>query len=531
MATQTETIVLEPLPAKSGQTSEYEVPLGSSTQAPEFQLLTHGEEYVAQTPSLLRKITVPLILAGINFASSCSNGLVVIGLPRITQNLNLPASLAFWPASVNSLATASTILLAGSVADVIGPRSVDLVGNILSGAMMLGAGFVQTGEQLVVMRALQGVGLALHFSSSVALVTKIMPRGRGRNLAFACLGLSQPLGFCFGLVIGGVLTDSIGWRAGWYLYGSITLLLTAIGFWSLPKSAPLGSLQSVLHSLKTQVDWVGAFLGSAFLALVCYFLASISADVEKAKEPGSIVVLCLGVITLPLFIAWGHRQVKTGKPAMIPNSFWRIGAFSSICITVASSFGVVNSLELFASLFFQEIQGLTALQAAIRIIPSLVVGVLTNAVIGMFVHKIPAVWIIVVTAVVSSVAPLLMAVIQPEWPYWTNAFIAQLLMPINANALFTVGMIVITDIFPEDKQSLAGAVFNTAGQFGTAFGYSIMQVISALVSQGQDGMKPSQALMEGYRAAFWAMLAMTLSAAIIAAFGLRKTGKIGGKQD
>jgi hypothetical protein len=78
--------------------------------------------------------------------------------------------------------------------------------------------------------------------------------------------------------------------------------------------------------------------------------SSISADVEKAKEPGSIVVLCLGVITLPLFIAWGHRQVKTGKPAMIPNSFWRIGAFSSICITVASSFGVVNSLELFASL-------------------------------------------------------------------------------------------------------------------------------------------------------------------------------------
>lgn len=149
----------------------------------------------------------------------------------------------------------------------------------------------------------------------------------------------------------------------------------------------------------------------------------------------------------------------------------------------------------------------------------------------MFVHKVPAVWIIVGTALISAVAPILMAVVQPQWPYWTNAFIAQLLMPINCNALFTVGMIVITDIFPEDKKALAGAVFNTAANFGKGFGYSIMQVISALVAQGHVGMRPSQALMEGYRAAFWTMLAMMLTSAVVAGVGLRKTGKVGGKQD
>lgn len=138
---------------------------------------------------------------------------------------------------------------------------------------MLACVFIKKGEELVVLRALQGVALALHLSSSVSLVTKVLPRGRGRNFAFACLGLSQPLGFSFGIVIGGILVDTIGWRSAWYLYRGITLLLSAIGFWSLPKSAPLGTLHDVLHGLKTKVDWVGALLASTFMALISYFLA------------------------------------------------------------------------------------------------------------------------------------------------------------------------------------------------------------------------------------------------------------------
>ncbi|KAF4981147.1 hypothetical protein FZEAL_2981 [Fusarium zealandicum] len=481
--------------------------------------------------SRLQKAAVTFQLSGVNFASSAVNGLVVVGLPRMTQDLNLPQSLAFWPSSVAGLATASTLLLAGSVADAVGPRSVDLIGCIASGAFMLGCGFVQKGEDLVVLRALQGIGLALHLSSSVALVTKILPRGRGRNTAFACLGLSQPLGFSFGLVIGGVLIDTIGWRAGWYLYGGITLLLSAIGTWSLPKSEPVGSFQNLVHNVKTKVDWVGALLASIFMALLSYFLAIISTDVHKVKEPGSIVIFCLGVLALPLFVGWVHRQIKAGKPALVPNSFWRNASFSSICATVTLSFAVLNSLELFASLFFQEIQHLSALQAAIRILPSLIVGIILNFTTGLFVHKIPAIWIVVTTAILTAGAPLLMAVIQPQWPYWGNAFVAQILMPISCDVLFTVGLIVVTDIFPEDKQAVAGAVFNTAAQFGNAFGLAIMQVVSTLVAKDHDGMRPSQALMEGYRASFWTMFAFMLACAVVGGFGLRKTGKIGLKQE
>ena len=91
-------------------------------------------------------------------------------------------------------------------------------------------------------------------------------------MAFACLGISMPLGFSLGLIVGGVLVDTIGWRSGWYISGGITLLFAAIGVWDLPKGETY-RYTDIVHNVKTKIDWVGAGLASAFMALVCYLLA------------------------------------------------------------------------------------------------------------------------------------------------------------------------------------------------------------------------------------------------------------------
>uniref|UniRef100_A0A8H7N883 Uncharacterized protein n=1 Tax=Bionectria ochroleuca TaxID=29856 RepID=A0A8H7N883_BIOOC len=109
-----------------------------------------------------------------------------------------------------------------------------------------------------------------------------------------------------------------------------------MSIFSLPKSEPLGSVKEVIRNMKAKVDWLGTLLASAFMALLCYFLAMISTDINRVKEPLSIAFLIIGVLCLPLFLGWMHRQVSTGKPALIPNSFWRIASFSSICATSPS---------------------------------------------------------------------------------------------------------------------------------------------------------------------------------------------------
>lgn len=226
-----------------------------------------------QTTCRSLKIAAIFQLASVNFVWNASKGLIVVGLPRITMDLAIPPFLAFWPSSVPGLATASVLLLAGAIADVVGPKPVNITGCLLNGAFMLACGLIHRGEDLVVLRALSGMAIALHLSSAVAIVAKLYQRGKGRNLSFACLGMSQVLGYSFGLAVGGVLVDTIGWRFGWYLYGGINLLLSFIGLWTLPASAQSLASASILHNLATKVDWLGALLASIFMALVSSFLA------------------------------------------------------------------------------------------------------------------------------------------------------------------------------------------------------------------------------------------------------------------
>ncbi|RKK08483.1 hypothetical protein BFJ65_g17145 [Fusarium oxysporum f. sp. cepae] len=414
---------------------------------------SHALSKGAATPlTLIRRTAVVFQLCGVNFATSASSGLIVIGLPQLTSDLNIPQSLAFWPSSVQGLATASALLLSGAVADVLGPRSVNLSGCILNGVFMLSCGFIKSIQQLITMRALQGVAIAMHFSSSVAPVADTQPRGQSRNISFACLGLSQLLGFTFGLVVGGVLVDTVGWRSGWYLYGGVTLLLSAFGLWSLPKSEPLG-FRNIFVDLIYRVDWIGALLASVSMASISYFLA------------------------------------------------------------------------------FQEIQYLSAVDAGIRILPSTVVGLGLNLMTGLIVHKIPAVWLVAASSLLSSGSPLLMAVINPSWSYWVGAFFAQILLPFSIDVLFTVGLIIVTEVFPEKNQSVAGAVFNTAAQFGNALGLAIVQVVSAAVTNQKINPKSPEARLEGYRASFWTLFALMLVCVLVGALGLRKAGKVGSKRD
>lgn len=179
---------------------------------------------------------------------------------------------------------------------------------------------------------------------------------------------------------------------------------------------------------------------------------------------------------------------------------------------------------------FQEVQYLSALQASIRILPSLVIGVLLNLVIGAIVHRVSAVWIVSISSILCAGSPLLMAVIQPSWPYWGNAFVAQLLQPVSFNALFTIGLIVITNVFPSNTQALAGAVYNTSAQFGSALGMAILQVISTITTDQSDE-KEAEALMAGYRASFWTMFGFMVLCTAVGFWGLRKAGKVGLKQD
>lgn len=168
------------------------------------------------------------------------------------------------------------LLIAGSIADILGARKVEIVGIWLFGLFTLASGLSTSGVQLVVFRALQGIAMAMHLPASVSLIAAAVPKGRARNIGFACLGLSQPLGFSVGLVLSGVLIDRAGWRSGFYLSGAAMLVIAVMAIWTLPADKMRtgnGTVRPWWKSLWLDVDWIGGSIASGGLAILAYVLA------------------------------------------------------------------------------------------------------------------------------------------------------------------------------------------------------------------------------------------------------------------
>ena len=175
------------------------------------------------------------------------------------------------PISIYALTCGCTLLLLGSVADVVGSRPMYLTGCLLQSAFTLACGLAQTGTQLIVFRAFAGIAISFCLPSAVSIITSTFPEGKSRNIAFASMGGGQPIGFSFGLVLGGIFADTIGWRWGFHISAIANTIVFVLGLFGLPKVD--NKLPHVWSRLKSDIDWVGILFGSASLALLSYCFA------------------------------------------------------------------------------------------------------------------------------------------------------------------------------------------------------------------------------------------------------------------
>jgi hypothetical protein len=201
-----------------------------------------------------------------------------------------------------------------------------------------------------------------------------------------------------------------------------------------------------------------------------------------------------------------------------------------VCLPLISLAKSTNSSRLDS---FQEVQHISALGASLRILPSLIVGFAIQLTTGLLIHRSKPYVLVLVALVLSAGSPLLMAVISARWPYWYAAFPAQLLAPLSCDIMFTIGLLVVSEGFPEHTQALAGAVFNTVVQFGTSMGLTVMAVVAAAVSKKDEGIGSGKEenLLVGYKASFWTAFAGMGLACVIGAYGLRRMGRVGVKRD
>ena len=322
----------------------------------------NGDQVADQTPadteaavgtrlpiSKLRAVTVITNLAGINFLSSMGSGILIAALPRIADDVGLSRSLILWPAAVYALAAGCLLLIFGAVADVVGPKPMWVTGSFLFVVFTVALGLSRTALQVILSRTLLGASISMCLPTAVSVITNTFPRGTWRNLAFAVNGAGHPLGYALGLVLGGIFTDTIGWRWSYYMMAMINVCISTASIWSLPPVL-VASGRPWKTRLARDVDWIGAIIISAALGMLLYVLAMVSSSYKRLDNPENIVMLVTSLALLSAFPFWMNHQVKRDRPALIPNRVWRNWSFTSVCVAVFFSWASFNGIEYFTTL-------------------------------------------------------------------------------------------------------------------------------------------------------------------------------------
>ena len=459
-------------------------------------------------------------------------------IPVIARDLNIPATKQLWPTSSLSLACGCTLIPFGAAVDILGYRRASLFGGFLQAASVLGAGLATSSIQLIALCAMAGLAASCCLPGAVGVAGLVFPANsdpRRRSIAFASMGGGQCIGFGLGLVLGGVFTNAVSWRWAFYITAILNGVVLGLGLWALPRDIDAALSRSSLVRLRRDIDWVGALIITASLALLSFVLAVSSGSdaVQKLRQPLYIVLLATGAALLPAFAFWMKRQTRLGRPALIPNSMWSNTAFTSICLTVFLVWGTLNASEQLAALYFQDVRDLSTLTSAFYFLPAPIAGLLTSISIGFFLPYLKPSFVVPAGCTISGLAPLLLATLcRVEGPmYWRGVFQAMALNPIGADLIYTIANLVTIAAFPSNMQALAGGVFNTLAQIGKSVGIATSAVLAQQIAGQAHGLNENDALLQGYHAGWWYNCALGFASIAVSFFGLKKIGRLEVKRD
>jgi EmrB/QacA subfamily drug resistance transporter len=299
--------------------------------------------------------------------------IVNVALPRIAHSLNASFSDLQWVIDAYALTLASLLLTTGSLADLLGRKLVFTVGLALFALTSLLCALSPTALFLILARGGQGVGGAIMLSTSLALLAQEF-HGRERGTAFAIWGATTGAAVAIGPLLGGALTDGLGWQ-------SIFVINVPIGI-----AAVILTMARVRESRDPagkRIDWIGT--ASFTAALFMLVLALIRGD---TLGWGSTTIVLLFAGSVALLVVFVVSQMVQ-ENAMFDLSLFRKPTFTGaglVAFTISSS---MFAMFLYLTLFLQTILGLSPLQTGLRFLPTTLVMFVVASVSGNLTTRVP----------------------------------------------------------------------------------------------------------------------------------------------
>lgn len=295
------------------------------------------------------KRTALIVVSTGSFLTPFMGSAINIALPSIGKALAMDAVTLSWIAMAYSLSSAMFLVPFGRIADIHGRKKVFLWGVVIFGLFSLLCGLATSGTALILLRVLQGIGGAMVFGTGMAILTSVFPpqqRGQalGINVASVYLGLS------LGPVLGGLLTQNLGWRSVFFANVPLCAFIIAFtvanlkGEWAEARGEPF--------------DWAGSAIYGVGLAALVYGFSQLPGGLGAA-------LVAAGLGGIAAFAVW---EARASYPVLDVALFRynRVFAFSSVAALI--NYAATAAIGFLLSLYLQYIKALTPQQAGFVLI-------------------------------------------------------------------------------------------------------------------------------------------------------------------
>jgi EmrB/QacA subfamily drug resistance transporter len=440
--------------------------------------------------------------------------IVNVALPTIGEALDFSQENLSWVINAYVLTFGGFLLLGGRLADLLGRRRMFIVGLVLFAVASLAGGLAQTDVQLIVARAVQGIGGAIVSPAALSIITTTFREGTERNKALGAWGAVAGSGGAAGVLLGGVLTDSLGWE--WVLWVNVPIGLIAAFF------APRVVAESRIHTDRKVFDFPGAVTITAGLSLLVY--AIVDAEHSGWGSTKTVSLLVLSLLLVGAFIAIEARA----KAPLVPFRIFRSRTLTGSNIVGLLLGASLFSMFFFATLYMQQVLGYSPIKTGLSYVP-LTFGIMGSAAFGSVIaSRIGFKPVLIGGMALTSVALLWWSRISPDGSYVSDVLGPSVIAALGLGFSFVPVTIGAVAGVAERESGLASGLINTAQQIGGALGLAILATIANSVSDEAYGAAISvgdqagaaQALTDGFQNAFlvgasFAIVGLLLSIVLI----------------
>ena len=431
---------------------------------------------------------------------------VNVALPSIQTALGFSTSSLAWVVNAYLIAFGGLLLLAGRLGDLIGRRSIFLVGLSIFTTASFVCGLSHSQGLLVGARFVQGLGGAMTSAVVLGMIVTMFPEPREQAKAIGVYAFVASAGGAVGLLVGGILTQAINWHWIFFVNVPIGIATALLAVRLLDRDNGIG--------IGEGADIPGALLITCALMLGVYTIVKPAAD----DGWGATRTLELGALALMLLAIFVAREASAAKP-LIPLRIFRsrnvTGANLIQVFSVAGMFGMF----FLGALYMQRILHYDALQIGLAFLPvTLIMGTLSVCCTERLVMRFgarrlmfPGLGLILVGLVLFAQAPV-------HGGYLTHILPTMVLFGTGAGVCFPALMgLAMSGATPSDA-GLASGLVNTTAQVGGALGLAVLATLSASHSGKliKGGESTAAALTSGYHLAFWIAAGLVGCAILVA---------------